>query len=140
MYKRILIPVDGSEPSNHAVRHGVALAKKFGSEVVILNVIAPFPVVVVDSGHAVELREKLLQERKDMLAAYRERYRTEQVDIQTDIASGVAAEEICRKAEKGDFDLVVIGSRGLSPNERILLGSVSARVCRCCFCPVLLVR
>jgi nucleotide-binding universal stress UspA family protein len=75
-----------------------------------------------------------------MLAAWEKRYPTERAKVRTDIAIGMPAEEICRRVGRESFDLVVIGSRGLSASERILLGSVSARVARCCSCPVLIIR
>jgi nucleotide-binding universal stress UspA family protein len=139
MYKKILIPVDGSVQAGQAVQQGVALAQKFGAEVVVFHVVPPIP-AIVDFDYTDDLKQKLAEQRRDMLADYQRRYRTDQVDIKTDIASGAAAESICEKAEEEGFDLVVIGSRGLSPSRRILLGSVSDRVSRNCHCPVLIVR
>lgn len=139
MYKKILIPVDGSQQADQAVRQGVALAQKFGSEVVVFHVVPPIP-AIVDFDYTDDLKQKLVEQRRDMLADYQRRHRTEGVDLKTDVATGAAAELICEKAEKEGFDLVVIGSRGLSPGRRILLGSVSDRVSRNSPCPVLIVR
>ena len=139
MYKKILIPVDGSQPADKAVQHGVALAQKFGAEVVVFHVVPPIP-AIVDFDYTDDLKQKLAEQRRDMLADYQRRHQAGQVDIKTDIASGNAADLICEKAEAEGFDLVVIGSRGMSPSRRILLGSVSDRVSRNCPCPVLIVR
>ena len=55
-------------------------------------------------------------------------------------AAGNPAEEIIRVAERGAFDLVILGAQGMNAIERFLLGSVSARVARYAPCPVLVVR
>jgi nucleotide-binding universal stress UspA family protein len=84
--------------------------------------------------------EKLAEQGRDLLANYKQNYQTGTIHIQTAIADGIAAEVICDKAENEQFDLIVIGSRGLSTGARILLGSVSGRVSRRSHCPVLIVR
>jgi len=48
MYKRILIPTDGSELSTAAIRHGVTLAKALGASVTVLTVSPPFRPITVD--------------------------------------------------------------------------------------------
>ena len=139
MYKKILIPVDGSEPSSRAVAHGVALAEKFESEVTVLNVVQPVPAiegfVQVD-----ELIDTLNRYGRKIVAEYQQRFQTDRVRIDTAVAEGTEADVICDKARDENFDLIVIGSRGLSTGARILLGSVSGRVSRRCHCPVLIVR
>ena len=53
---------------------------------------------------------------------------------------GDPREEICGLAASGGFDLIVMGSRGLSPLKELLLGSVSEHVIRKAPCPVTIVR
>ena len=50
MYKHILIPTDGSELSNKAIRHGVALAKAVNAKVTGITVTIPFHVIAIDPG------------------------------------------------------------------------------------------
>lgn len=141
MYKKILIPVDGSEPSDRAVAHGVVLAQKFGAQVLILNVIQPVTYQVPESFlYADQLMDQLTAQGLDMVENYRKKFEKGALDIRAETAVGFAADVICEKAEAGGFDLVVIGSRGLSPGVGFLLGSVSGRVSRRCPCPVLIVR
>ena len=139
MYKKILIPVDGSAQSGKAVEQGVGLARQFGAQVVILHVVPPIP-AIVDFEYTDDLKRKLAEQRRGMVADYQRRHGGDKVDIKAEIVTGAAAEVICEKAEKEGFDLVVIGSRGTSPSQRILLGGVSERVSRNCHCPVLIVR
>jgi nucleotide-binding universal stress UspA family protein len=141
MYKKILIPVDGSQPSDKAVEHGVALAEKLGAQVVIFNVVQPVSYHVPQGFVYTDmLSEKIMDWGLQILDEYKKRFQTEKIAIKTDIATGMPADVICEKAEKEKFDLVVIGSQGLSASLRILLGSVSDRVSRRCPCPVLIVR
>lgn len=141
MYKKILIPVDGSEPSDRAVAHGMVLAEKFGAQVLILNVIQPVTYQVPESFlYADQLMEQLSAQGLDMVENYRKKFEKGALDVRAETAVGFAADVICERAEAGHFDLVVIGSRGLSPGVGFLLGSVSGRVSRRCPCPVLIIR
>jgi nucleotide-binding universal stress UspA family protein len=141
MYKKILIPVDGSEPSDKAVASGVVLAEKFGAQVLILNVIQPVTYQVPESFlYADQLMDQLTAQGLDIVENYRKKFEKSALGIQAETAVGFAADVICEKAEAEHFDLVVIGSRGLSPGVGFLLGSVSGRVSRRCPCPVLIVR
>jgi nucleotide-binding universal stress UspA family protein len=141
MYQKILIPVDGSEPSDRAVQQGVTLAEKFGAQVVIFNVIQPISYQVPESFlYSDLLMEKLSHQGQDIVENYRRQFQTGGLDIRTETATGVPAEVICQKVAAEHFDLVVIGSRGLSPGVGFFLGSVSSRISRRCPCPVLIVR
>ena len=60
--------------------------------------------------------------------------------VQTLVAEGSPAEEIARCAERGGFDLIVIGTHGRRGVQRVLIGSVAERVVRLAPCPVLTVR
>ncbi|MBW2356282.1 MAG: universal stress protein [Deltaproteobacteria bacterium] len=141
MYKKIMIPVDGSEPSDRAVQHGVVLAEKFGARVLIMNVIQPVSFQMPESFlYADQLMEQLTAQGVDIVEGYKKKFQEADLDIQAETLVGLAADVICEKAEAEHFDLVVIGSRGLSPGIGFLLGSVSGRVSRRCPCPVLIVR
>ena len=115
------------------------MAEKFESEVTVLNVVQPVPAiegfVQVD-----ELIDTLNRYGRKIVAEYQQRFQTDRVRIDTAVAEGTEADVICDKARDENFDLIVIGSRGLSTGARILLGSVSGRVSRRCHCPVLIVR
>jgi len=57
-----------------------------------------------------------------------------------EIVVGQPADEICKKAKDGGYDLLVMGNRGLGEIKGYLMGSVSNRVIRHAVCPVLIVR
>ncbi len=62
------------------------------------------------------------------------------LQVKTEIAVGHPAEQIIRRAETGGFDLVVLGHRGTSMFEKIIMGSISERVLKHAHCPVMIIR
>jgi nucleotide-binding universal stress UspA family protein len=62
------------------------------------------------------------------------------VQVHAEVQIGDPADEIIQMARTEPFDLIVLGTRGLSPLKEILLGGVSHRVANTAPCPVLLVR
>ena len=120
-YNRILLPVDGSEHSMHAVAHAVSLVRE-GGEIVVATVLPPIPNVI--GGDA----------RKDVIAKDNIACR-EKIVLHTSTAEG-----IIETAEDMKCDLIVMGSRGRSDIEGLLLGSVTHKVLTLATVPVLVVR
>ena len=134
--KRILIGIDGSSNSNRAASFAADLAKKYGAHVTILFVVAPSDhdmlsgkssFVDEDKGFGEQRMEKAEMILKDA-----------GVDFDTDIEFGHAAEKILMVSERG-YDLIVIGTRGLSAVRGFLMGSVSNQVAQHSKVPVVVV-
>ncbi len=135
--KKILVAVDGSNYSNAVVKKAGALADKFGSKVTLINVIKPLSVFHEE----VEVVEDLQKdEARTILRKSKEALIDMGVDSKTLFRKGDPASEIVDLAKEDDFDLIVIGSRGLSGIKMFLLGSVSKRVSEHAPCSVLVVR
>lgn len=141
MFSKILAPVDGSDNSFRALDQAIFLAKSTGAGVTAMHVIENPPTVYVES-------QKLLNE---LLANYRAESakvldRCKQVadksgvKIETVIAEGDAASNIVGYAHKENFDLIIIGSRGLGRFKEMVLGSVSNKVLHHAKCSVLIVK
>jgi nucleotide-binding universal stress UspA family protein len=145
MYKSILVPVDGSESSAVAAQHAADLASKLGSELSLFHVVPSLPPYLDAAPERLSSIQQsimdeymkqgktILNKAKDSLAAYG-------LNIQTIIAVGSPADEIIKKTKKQNYELVVMGSRGLGGIKGALMGSVSSRVARHASCPVLIVR
>ncbi|MBK8014388.1 MAG: universal stress protein [Deltaproteobacteria bacterium] len=139
--KKILIPIDGSPPALKAVAQGTDLARRTGAAITLLYVYDSSVVAMMglstSDGKAVDdaverVSKTHLEAAKASVAA--------DIVVKTESRVGHPAEEICLYAEAGDFDMIVIGSRGMSPAKSFLVGSVSARVARHAPCSVLVVR
>ena len=135
-YNRILLPVDGSEHSMHAVAHAVSLVRE-GGEIVVATVLPP--VIGGDARREAEEAVKtdanlITQPVMDVIAKDNIACR-EKIVLHTSTAEG-----IIETAEDMKCDLIVMGSRGRSDIEGLLLGSVTHKVLTLAKVPVLVVR
>ncbi len=84
---------------------------------------------------------ELAQERGERtLADLKRKAETELLEVDTILEKGHAVQEIISVARGGDFDLIVMGARGLSRIREMLLGSVTDGVIHHVDCPVLVIR
>lgn len=139
MYERILTPVDGSQPSDTAADHAIALARDADATLSVVSV------VDVEALSAARLdTEALLDgyeaEAERHVAAVAERARGSGVDVETAVVRGTPYRSILDRVDAVDADLVVMGSHGRRGLERYLLGSTTERVLRLCPIPVLVLR
>ena len=141
MYKRILLPLDGSALAEQALPHAVAHADHFRAELILLRVLVPIPRPPTAAPGplktAEEVTMKITREYLERLAAD-----VQERDIRVKLATTVGRPhlQIIEYAETNQVDLIVICSRGQSGLSRWLMGSVSDRVVRGANVPVLLVR
>lgn len=139
MFKKILVPVDGSKYMESNVVYASKLAKAMDSaitfiHVVTLPVVAP-PEVNVDPKPLEQAGLKILENAKNIA-------KKEGVGSETRLgeAYGNAAQEILRAAEHDDSDLIVIGAKGHSLLDKLLVGSVCETVMHHAACPVLVLH
>lgn len=146
MFKKILLASDGSEYALRAARAAAELAKAMGSSVTLLHVftmpalqmaVPGSPGVDVDPGALSTYMEQV----QDAVAKRTGRVLEEAgVPYTTLLEAGHPAEVIIRIAEDDNYDLIVMGSRGLSEIRSFLLGSVSDKVSHHAHCHVLIVK
>lgn len=137
--KKILVAVDGSEPSMKGARMAAELAQATGSTMILAYVVVPVALPADFYRMAsVQIEDQL---RKDGEAALEQATRTfSGVNLERTLLAGPAAEALADAAEAMGADLVVVGSRGRSAMARVLLGSVADRLVHVCKKPVLVVR
>lgn len=153
MYDEILVPLDGSEPSKHALNHAISIAERFGSKLFLLSVLSRTILpALIDEGFGIEpitateniifyqenmktIYEGVLLEAKNMIVS-------EHPDIETKtlLRKGRPASTIVEVAENDGVDLIVMGSRGIGGITGWILGSTSRRVAENCTKPVLIVK
>lgn len=144
MFKKILLCSDGSDRSLAAAEAAAELAKTHRAHLTLLHVCqvpsmeAPFPGAPSFSGPAVETYTRAMHDaviRRTLPVIKRAEVPCEIVE-----ESGSPADVIARHANQQDYDLVVLGSRGVSTDKAEKLGSVCHRVLHDAYCPVLVVR
>jgi len=139
LFTKILVAVDGSKHAHKAAEYarGVARTQKADLELIF----CPGHIPTLVGGSAREKLEKELHEEGlkiiDQFADLCEGY---DVCYNRIVKTGNPADVIIKHAEDNGFDLIVMGSRGLSDLEGIILGSVTHHVLQRTCCPVLIIR
>jgi nucleotide-binding universal stress UspA family protein len=131
--KKILVPTDGSAYSLKAAKYAAEISKQFDAEAHLLNVITK-SIIRISRRREEKSSVQVLEETKEVFDR-----RGLKVILRKPVR-GNPAEVICKIAEEEGYDLIVIGSRGLSGIESFFLGGVSDKVSHHAVCPVLIVR
>lgn len=136
--KKILVAVDGSEHAKKVSEEAIKLAKALGAGVGVICV-AEVPVhVTMDM---VQLyRDKIEQQSKEVLEQAKGFFAAAGVNAEGIMKTGYPSTVICDVAEEGNYDIIVMGSRGLGKIKEMLLGSVSNRVAHCSKKSVLIIK
>lgn len=133
-FQKILVGFDGSRGAEAAFALALEIAGRFGASMELLAVV-PSPVTDRDPSPAEE--RALLRAPLERCAALA---REKRVPLSERIETGDAAGRILEAAQRGGYDLVVVGRRKLARPVYWMLGSVSERVIRNSRCPVLVVE
>lgn len=143
-FQKILVPVDFSETSLHALRLAIDLARQGGGKVSLIH-IGTLPLVVSDAAaygaavpaYLIEARDQITQEQRHAL----ERLAEEEVPAEflgaCVVREGYPPDEIVEESQSGGYDLLVMGTHGRQGVARLMLGSVAERVIRGAAVPVL---
>lgn len=138
-FERILVAIDGSRPSEHALAKALELAALTGARIFALAVEGPLPAYAATIGEV----EEVMREKDAFFATLAERARRlaaeAGVELEVELRAGHAAELIVQVARERRADLVVLGHRGHFLRDH-LLGSTADRVSEHAECPVMIVR
>lgn len=149
MYKKILLPTDGSEYAEKAGEKAIWIANAGLADLVVLS--------VVDMGYLDALSEQDLKAKLDKSLQKEGKEAVEKfsaqlmdskcqgvcrqnVNLKTEIKEGNPADVILKTIEEDEIDLVVMGSSGKHALERFVYGSVTDKVVRSAKCSVLVVK
>jgi nucleotide-binding universal stress UspA family protein len=125
MFKHILVAIDGSTYSQRALPTAIGVAKKFGSDILVLHVSEH------DRGRAVVYSLETPADATRLVGEAVKVIRDAGIIAKgelRDMAAGHVAKAIIETATANDIDLIVMGSRGLSDVQGLLLGSVTHKV------------
>jgi nucleotide-binding universal stress UspA family protein len=135
---KILLPTDGSEHSIRSANHAIEIAKKFQATIEVMYVVdsdaSKYDVLHHDSKIEIE------QARKQQVRSIEEMIEEANIDFKVHIVHGEPGPTIINSANENQFDLVVIGSRGLNSLQTMILGSVSHKVVKHVNCPVMVIK
>ena len=151
LFSKILVPIDGSEPSFHAAHIASNIANKFNSEIIVLYVVvSPSKseyanlTGLVTPKQIDRIIENANEQARDWFNRIKDRIQEENPNIKVStkiILTGIAVYgEIIQYAEKENIDLIVIGTRGRSGVKKLLLGSTASGVVTYADCPVLVTK
>lgn len=140
-FRKIIAPIDGSKEAKKAARKAIYMAKHLGLEVIALYVVdtsllAKFP--APEEVTSFDMDKFLKKEGLDALDEVEEMGKEMGVKVEKKMAEGIPDQEIIGMAHQND--LIVMGSKGMTALDRILIGSVSEKVMHHAPCPVMIVR
>lgn len=142
--KKMLVAIDGSETATKALNYALQLAEKCSAEVQIVSVLQTIDSMMPPSSGMIyasllyDMEKSIEMILSDTLKRVKETKPA--LKVSTRLLKGRPADEIVQIAKEEGFDIIVIGSRGLSNVEEFFLGSVSDRVADKASCPVLIVK
>jgi len=144
MYKKILVPLDGSENSECILEHVRAIATGCQvPDVVLLRVIEPFPAYYMDYRISEEFirqsQDAAKSDAKQYLARTADKLEKQGLSVSTQVIEGKAADSILDFAAKNGVDLIIMATHGRTGISRWALGSVADKVVRSSVAPVLVV-
>ncbi len=138
-YQNILLPVDGSESAQKAMRIGLELARLFGAEVTALSVVDitsfshnaqgyMLPDLYVYADKAAEASVKEVVNEGGSMG----------VKVKGIVSRGSPSQDIIERSR--EHDLIVMGTHGRSGVSHAIIGSVAERVVRFASCPVMVIK
>ena len=141
--KRLLVPIDGSANSLRALRHAIRLVQEHGSESLHLVYAHPEPVLYGELSVYVpreKIEELQRQHGEGILSGGEEILNEAGIDYTREILVGPVAATIARRADELGCDLIVMGTRGMTPIAGMVMGSVTMKVVHFANVPVTLVK
>ncbi len=141
MYNRILVAIDGSKMSNKALKSALQIAKERYSKVGVIH--AEKNVMISENmttDSIDEIYAKINREVDGLFDEAKGLAKEEDLEIETHYVMGDPAVQIVKTAEQENYQLIVMGSRGLGAIKGIVMGSVSYKVLQLSHCPVLIIK
>lgn len=150
MFRRILVPIDGSPTSNRGLEEAIGLATEQKAKICLLYVVDELMVTAGSDGmiymppsYIDEFLQALHAEGKKLLARAEARVRKHGIEVEVVLLETLGrrvAEMIIKQAKKWRADVIVLGTHGRRGLSRLVMGSDAEMVLRETPVPVLLVR
>ncbi|MBI5963354.1 MAG: universal stress protein [Chloroflexi bacterium] len=142
MYKKILVPLDGSQLAEAVLPHAEALAKTEGAEIVLLSV--PVTPSLDFLARNPSLAHKVIEEAEHEVETYLEletaKLAKDGIRVTSIMREGSIPDMILKVADEVHADMIVMSTHGHSGVQRWLMGSVADRVLHHAHIPVMLIH
>ncbi|MDB6134813.1 MAG: universal stress protein [Verrucomicrobiales bacterium] len=136
----ILVPVDFSEGTSHAIDYAIGIGKSFSSRITLFHVMQPLPPPPDQFTPPFDAWEQALLEVAKKKLWELSTSLTLDIEVETDITYGIPWASIVERAQQDGIDLIVMPTHGRTALKHLLMGSVAERVVRYAPCAVLIVR
>jgi nucleotide-binding universal stress UspA family protein len=141
--KKILVPIDFSKPSEYAAKMAAKIAKKTSASITLIHLIElPSEIVDIYYGSRFSIPESMLYLRKikEKILKFKNNFFTEDMKVDYFIKLNNPFDGIRKYADKIDADLIIMGSKGHSKFEEIIIGSNTEKIVRSSKIPVIVVK
>ena len=146
MYRKILVPLDGSELAECVLPHVEAISKGCEvKDVILVRVVEPLELqpdayIAFTGDELVRIESGRKSEAEEYLKKVKKQLQESVIRVRSEVLAGKAAESLAEYASKNGVDLIVIATHGRSGISHWYWGSVADRVLRSACVPVLMVR
>ena len=143
VFNNILFATDFSEGSDFAFQAALSIARKYDSKMVVVHVINEpvdlrgfyVPHISFD-----KLEEEIEQGAEKLMEAFCRKHMKDFNNYETCVLPGIPYDEIIKKAESLNVDLIVMGTHGRTGLDHVLFGSTAEKVVRKSPIPVMTIR
>jgi len=141
MYHRILIPVDGSEHTSHAVRHAINIAS-FSNGYAVIHLVHAYERIpsLIGGEEREDLKHDIVDESHKMFQEHIDIFEQYMIENKIHIVEGDPETVINNICKKENCDIIIMGTRGLSGVQGALMGSVATKVIHNSSVPVLVIK
>lgn len=144
MYKKILVPLDGSPRAERILPYVEEIAVKFGSRIVFMQIVEPNVAMVspydIAPYNIGEETKRHVSEARTYLAGIEGEFRAKGLEAKSCVEDGPVVPTILDVAEREDAELIAMASHGRTGLPRVFYGSVAAGVLHRADRPLMLVR
>ena len=137
MYKRMLVPLDGSSVAESVLPHVQELARSLGADLVLLRVAFAH---VFPGTDAVEAQVTVVQEAEEYVGALANKLQADGLRAEGKVRYGDPVEEILDHVTRDHIDLIAMVTHGRTGLKRVVVGSVAEHILRRTSVPLLLLR
>jgi nucleotide-binding universal stress UspA family protein len=141
MYRKVLVPLDGSQLAECALSHVKKMAREgCVGEIIFLHVVDIHPLALIEGFDITTIQKSNFDCSRSYLDQLQAQFRKEGIEVKTELLKGSAAQEIAEYANQEGVDLIVIATHGYTGMKRLMFGSVALMVLHDSHVPVLLIR